>query len=72
LTDSIGVSGDGQTHPLAVTRDGIFPIGSAGEAIINTIFMDHFQDMARGHFLIRKHERKLGKKVIERLNAEIP
>jgi hypothetical protein len=47
-------------------------IGSAGGAIINTIFMDHFQDMARGHFLIRKLERKHGKKVIERLYAEIP
>lgn len=47
-------------------------IGSAGGAIINTIFIDHFQDMARGHFLIRKLERKHGKKVIERLYAEIP
>jgi hypothetical protein len=34
--------------------------------------MDHFQDMARGHFLIRKLERKHGKKAIERLDAEIP
>lgn len=47
-------------------------IGSAGGAIINTIFIDHFQDMARGHFLIRKLERKHGKMVIERLYAEIP
>ena len=47
-------------------------IGAAGGAIINTIFIDHFQDMARGHFLIRKLERKHGKVVIERLYAEIP
>ena len=40
-------------------------IGAAGGAIINTIFMDHFQDMARGHFIVRKLERKHGKKVIE-------
>lgn len=47
-------------------------IGAAGGAIINTIFMDHFQDMARGHFLVRKLERKHGKEVIERLYAEFP
>jgi len=46
-------------------------IGAAGGAIINTIFMDHFQDMARGHFIMRKLERKHGKAVIERLYAEL-
>ncbi|PKM25930.1 MAG: peptidase [Gammaproteobacteria bacterium HGW-Gammaproteobacteria-13] len=47
-------------------------IGAAGGAIINTIFMDHFQDMARGHFLVRRLERKHGKDVIEKLYAELP
>lgn len=47
-------------------------IGAAGGAIINTIFIDHFQDMARGHFLVRKLERKHGREVIERLYAELP
>ena len=46
-------------------------IGAAGGAIINTIFMDHFQDMARGHFIVRKLERKHGKEVVERLYAEL-
>jgi hypothetical protein len=46
-------------------------IGAAGGAIINTIFMDHFQDMARGHFIVRKLERKHGKGVVERLYAEL-
>jgi hypothetical protein len=32
-------------------------IGAAGGAIINLIFIDHFQDMARGHFIIRRLER---------------
>ena len=40
-------------------------IGAAGGAIINTIFIDHFQDMARGHFVIRRLERKYGKKIVE-------
>ncbi|WP_153912573.1 EcsC family protein [Shewanella sp. TC10] len=33
-------------------------IGAAGGAIINTLFIDHFQDMARGHFIVRRLERK--------------
>ena len=33
-------------------------IGAAGGAIINTMFMDHFQDMAKGHFIMRKLENK--------------
>jgi hypothetical protein len=32
-------------------------IGAVGGALINSIFMDHFQDMARGHFIIRRLER---------------
>ncbi|MEA3491449.1 MAG: EcsC family protein [Campylobacterota bacterium] len=33
-------------------------IGAASGALINTIFIDHFQDKARGHFIIRRLERK--------------
>ncbi len=47
-------------------------IGAAGGAIINTIFIDHFQDMARGHFIIRKLERKHGKELIERIYLALP
>ena len=32
-------------------------VGAAGGALINTIFIDHFQNMARGHFIIRRLER---------------
>lgn len=47
-------------------------LGAAGGAIINTLFMDHFQDMATGHFIVRKLERKYGKEVIERCYFELP
>lgn len=47
-------------------------IGAAGGAIINTIFIDHFQDMARGHFIVRKLERKHGKELIERMYLSLP
>ena len=47
-------------------------IGAAGGAIINTIFIDHFQDMARGHFVVRRLEKKHGAEVVKRLYAELP
>jgi hypothetical protein len=40
-------------------------IGAAGGAIINTIFIDHFQDMAKGHFTIRRLEKIYGKEFIK-------
>jgi hypothetical protein len=40
-------------------------IGAAGGAIVNTLFIDHFQDMARGHFIVRRLERKYGKALVE-------
>ena len=35
-------------------------VGAAGGAVINLLFMDHFQDIARGHFIVRRLERKCG------------
>jgi hypothetical protein len=32
-------------------------IGAAGGALINTIFIGHYQDMARGHFIVRRLEK---------------
>jgi len=32
-------------------------IGAVGGALINLVFIDHFQDMARGHFTVRRLER---------------
>ena len=40
-------------------------IGAAGGSIINTLFIDHFQDMARAHFIVRRLERKYGKEIVE-------
>jgi EcsC protein family len=39
-------------------------IGAAGGAITNLIFIDHFQGMARGHFIVRRLERTYGPEVI--------
>jgi len=35
-------------------------VGAAGGSIINVLFMNHFQDMARGHFIVKRLERKYG------------
>ncbi len=47
-------------------------IGAAGGALINTIFIDHFQDTARGHFIVRRLERDYGQALVrqeyDRLN----
>ena len=39
-------------------------LGAAGGAIINFLFIDHFQDMARGHFIVRRLERTYGPEVV--------
>ena len=50
-------------------------IGAAGGALINTLFIDHFQDTARGHFVVRRLERIYGKSLVrtayEAMNATV-
>jgi hypothetical protein len=40
-------------------------IGAVGGATVNLVFMQHFQDMARSHFAIRRLERRYGQELIE-------
>jgi hypothetical protein len=46
-------------------------IGAIGGALINTVFMDHFQDMARGHFTVLRLESELGSEVVKANYAEM-
>ncbi len=39
-------------------------VGAAGGATINVMFMDHFQQMARGHFVLRRLERTYGSECV--------
>ena len=41
-------------------------IGAVGGALINSFFIDHYQDLARAHFTIRRLERQYGPRVIQR------
>lgn len=46
-------------------------IGAAGGAVINTIFISHFQSVAAGHFTIRRLERIYGEPLIKALYARL-
>jgi len=46
-------------------------VGAAGGAAINVLFMDHFQDMARGHFIVRRLEAKYGMEKVRELYDSI-
>jgi len=46
-------------------------IGALGGAVINTLFIGHFQDMARGHFIVRRLERHHGTAVVSRAYLEL-
>lgn len=41
-------------------------IGAAGGATINLLFINHFQSMARGHFIVRNLERKYGEEIVRK------
>jgi hypothetical protein len=41
-------------------------IGAVGGAGINLLFLDHFQSLARGHFIVRRLERKYGREAVKR------
>lgn len=40
-------------------------VGAAAGAVVNILFMDHFQNMARGHFIVRRLEKKYGQGAVE-------
>jgi hypothetical protein len=42
----------------------ILVIGALGGAAINYAFIDHIQSVARGHFTVRRLERKYGKDIV--------
>ncbi len=45
-------------------------IGAAGGALVNALFMDHFQDVARGHFIVRRLEREYDHETVRRAYVE--
>jgi hypothetical protein len=46
-------------------------VGALGGAVINSLFIDHFQDMGRGHFTVRRLERLHGQEEVRRIYEEL-
>lgn len=42
-------------------------LGAFGGAVINTLFIHHFQDMGKGHFIVRRLERAHGAEEVKRI-----
>jgi hypothetical protein len=47
-------------------------IGAAGGALLNLIFMQHYQDIAKGHFTVRRLERQFGADVVKDAYKRLP
>lgn len=45
-------------------------VGAAGGAFVNALFMDHFQEVARGHFIVRRLERFYDHETVRRAYVE--
>ena len=56
----------GTTVSQKAAASAVPVIGAAGGALINSIFMDHFQNTARGHFIIRHLENRYGHDEVQR------
>jgi hypothetical protein len=56
----------GVTVSEKVAAMAVPAIGAAGGAVINSVFISHFQGMARGHFIVRRLERLYDKQSIQK------
>jgi hypothetical protein len=48
-----------------IAAKSIPAIGAVLGAMVNTVFIDHFQQMAHGHFTVRRLERRYGQAAVE-------
>jgi hypothetical protein len=46
-------------------------VGAAGGALLNAVFVQHYQDMAFGHFTVRRLERKYGVEPVHRAYSRL-
>lgn len=50
-----------------VAAQAVPVVGAVGGAVVNTLFIDHFQEMGQGHFLVRRLERLHGAEEVRRV-----
>lgn len=53
------------------TAQAVPVVGAVGGAVINTLFMDHFQNMGKGHFVVRRLERVHGVETVKRVYEQL-
>jgi EcsC protein family len=46
-------------------------VGAAGGSIVNVLFIAHFQDMARGHFIVKRLENRYGIEVVRDIYEQL-
>ncbi len=60
---------------IAVTEEvaakAVHIVGAVVGGGINYLFMDHFQEMARAHFIVKRLEKKYGTEIVERAYKEL-
>lgn len=61
----------GMTVSEKLVAQAIPVLGAAGGAAINLMFIQHFQDMAEGHFTVKRLENKYGEASIEKIYNKI-
>ena len=59
---------DGPEERFALKR---FVAGAVSGALVNLAFMQHFQDIARAHFIVRRLERSYGEDEVRRRYGEL-
>lgn len=55
-----------------IAAGAIPALGAAGGALVNAVFMEHFQNMAKGHFTVRRLERKYGIEAVREAYSRLP
>jgi hypothetical protein len=54
-----------------IVAQGVPVVGALGGVTVNVLFIDHFQDMARGHFIVRRLERTYGENEVRKTYDEL-
>ena len=59
------VRGGGLHRGAEAGREGAPPVvGAVAGGVVNLLFMDHFQEVARGHFVVKRLEKTYGAEAV--------
>ena len=61
----------GATVSQKVAAQAVPIVGAVGGGLINLFFADHYQSIARGHFIVRRLERKYSPQIVQDMYAAL-